>query len=47
MSGPVRIAFSFAWHALESHNDLVLMTQHSSFPNCKRAFRGLVGSVSV
>ncbi|MDD9361635.1 MAG: hypothetical protein PV344_01750 [Anaplasma sp.] len=31
--GPVRIAFSLAWHALESCNDLVLMTQHSPFPN--------------
>ncbi|MDD9361722.1 MAG: hypothetical protein PV344_02200 [Anaplasma sp.] len=31
--GPVRIAFSFASHALESHRDLVLMTQHSSFPS--------------
>ncbi|MDD9362544.1 MAG: hypothetical protein PV344_06450 [Anaplasma sp.] len=31
--GPVCIAFSFASHALESHNDLVLMTQHSSFPS--------------
>ncbi|MDD9362618.1 MAG: hypothetical protein PV344_06830 [Anaplasma sp.] len=25
--------FSFASHALESHNDLVLMTQHPSFPS--------------
>ncbi|MDD9362784.1 MAG: hypothetical protein PV344_07675 [Anaplasma sp.] len=31
--GPVRVAFSFAFHALESHNDLVLMTQHCSFPS--------------
>ncbi|MDD9361916.1 MAG: hypothetical protein PV344_03215 [Anaplasma sp.] len=31
LSGPVRIAFSFASHVLESHNDLALMTQHSSF----------------
>ncbi|MDD9363033.1 MAG: hypothetical protein PV344_08930 [Anaplasma sp.] len=45
MSGPVRIAFSFASHALEAHKDLVLMTQHSPFPNLQ-AFRGLVGSVS-
>ncbi|MDD9361879.1 MAG: hypothetical protein PV344_03020 [Anaplasma sp.] len=40
LSDPVRIVFSFASHALESHNDLVLMTQHSSFPSC-----GLVSSV--
>ncbi|MDD9361906.1 MAG: hypothetical protein PV344_03160, partial [Anaplasma sp.] len=33
LSGPIRIAFSFASHALESHKDLVLMTQHSSFPS--------------
>ncbi|MDD9362281.1 MAG: hypothetical protein PV344_05075 [Anaplasma sp.] len=32
-SGTVRIAFSFASHALESNNDLVLITQHSSFPS--------------
>ncbi|MDD9362665.1 MAG: hypothetical protein PV344_07065, partial [Anaplasma sp.] len=31
--GPVRIAFSFASHAFESHNDPVLMTQHSSLPS--------------
>ncbi|MDD9362233.1 MAG: hypothetical protein PV344_04830, partial [Anaplasma sp.] len=31
--GPVRIAFSFASHSCESHIDLVLMTQHSSFPS--------------
>ncbi|MDD9361646.1 MAG: hypothetical protein PV344_01815 [Anaplasma sp.] len=31
--GPVHIAFSFASHALESHNDLVLMRQHPSFPS--------------
>ncbi|MDD9362993.1 MAG: hypothetical protein PV344_08730 [Anaplasma sp.] len=35
--GPVRIAFSFASHAPESHNNLVLMTQHSSFPSCASA----------
>ncbi|MDD9361857.1 MAG: hypothetical protein PV344_02895 [Anaplasma sp.] len=33
LSGPVHIAFSFASHARESHNNLVLMTQHSSFPS--------------
>ncbi|MDD9361641.1 MAG: hypothetical protein PV344_01790, partial [Anaplasma sp.] len=33
LSSPVRIAFLFASHALESQNDLVLMTQHSSFPS--------------
>ncbi|MDD9362494.1 MAG: hypothetical protein PV344_06200 [Anaplasma sp.] len=33
LSGPVRIAFSLASHALESHNGLVLMTQHSSLPS--------------
>ncbi|MDD9362885.1 MAG: hypothetical protein PV344_08185 [Anaplasma sp.] len=31
--GPVRTTFSFTSHALESHNDLVVMTQHSSFPS--------------
>ncbi|MDD9362169.1 MAG: hypothetical protein PV344_04505 [Anaplasma sp.] len=33
LSGPVCIAFSFASRALESHNDPVLRTQHSSFPS--------------
>ncbi|MDD9362485.1 MAG: hypothetical protein PV344_06155 [Anaplasma sp.] len=33
LSGPVHIAFSFASHAFESHNNLVLMAQHSSFPS--------------
>ncbi|MDD9361835.1 MAG: hypothetical protein PV344_02780 [Anaplasma sp.] len=32
-SDPVCIAFSFASRALESHNHLVLVTQHSSFPS--------------
>ncbi|MDD9361850.1 MAG: hypothetical protein PV344_02860 [Anaplasma sp.] len=43
--GPVRIAFSFASHALESHNDLVLMTLLVPKP-CKRDLRGLVSSVA-
>ncbi|MDD9362776.1 MAG: hypothetical protein PV344_07635 [Anaplasma sp.] len=34
LSGAIRIDFSFASHALDSHNDLVRMTQHSSFPSC-------------
>ncbi|MDD9361872.1 MAG: hypothetical protein PV344_02975, partial [Anaplasma sp.] len=44
LSGPVRIAFSFASHALESHNDIVLVTIHSSFPS-RASVRGLVSSV--
>ncbi|MDD9362089.1 MAG: hypothetical protein PV344_04100, partial [Anaplasma sp.] len=45
LSGPVRIAFSFASHAPESHNDLVLMTLLVPKP-CERAMHGLVSSVS-
>ncbi|MDD9361809.1 MAG: hypothetical protein PV344_02650, partial [Anaplasma sp.] len=46
LSGPLCIAFSFASHALESHNYLVLMTQHSFPKPCKRVLHGLVSSVS-
>ncbi|MDD9361621.1 MAG: hypothetical protein PV344_01680 [Anaplasma sp.] len=41
--GLLSIAFSFASHGFESHNDLVLMTQHSSFQSC--ALCGLVSIV--
>lgn len=29
LSGPIRIALSFACHAVESHNGVIVMTPHS------------------